>query len=254
MFEVEGSGAAFGLAARKRATLLRMPRPQKGPAKVPTGRCGICRHPERARLDSLILAGTKLVEVARQAGVGQGVVGTHMRKHIRSAIYGLQRNFETREILYAEGLLAKVERLLVETVDILQDAREGTQDARCPACGAGFEVRVNDVRSRVAAAGQVGRTLELVGKITGEVRSGDVTQLFLNLGVNGEQELRNALALQRSASAISLDEAFADATAALELVLRERPELGSRLAAWYNNRSYAQEVQANGNGTEANGH
>ena len=49
---------------------------------VPTGRCTVCAHPERARIDWLLASGQSVRAVAAQFGLGYDAIWRHGRNHI----------------------------------------------------------------------------------------------------------------------------------------------------------------------------
>lgn len=207
--------------------------------------CPICTHSARASLDQMLLDGRPYPEVAEAASCTVARVNTHAKRHLRESFYRLERGFDLREVAYARSLAQRAEALLLETVDILEAARikkkQVKADVRCVMCKHEQEVtvtvEVSDISSRVAAAREVRSTLETIGKISGEIKTGDVKQLFINLGVRNEDELRSAIALKRSADAIDMDDCYRDAVALLEMVLREQPQRERELRRWLDARS-----------------
>lgn len=185
--------------------------------------CGVCSHPERREIERAILSGDGVRNVAARFGTSSTALQRH-KAHISKR---LEKGFALREIAEAESLAQRIELLLTESVDILEDARTTWVKADCLMCKAKIPVQINDVRSRVAAAAQVGKTLELVGRLTGEIQSSStqVINLFASLGVKDESEIRRALELTRSGDEVSLDDCFEESLALLQFCLRERPEL-----------------------------
>ena len=102
-------------------------------------------------------------------------------------------------------------------------------------------------RRFIEAADALNRSLRTLGALTGEISSGQVTQLFVNLGVRDEAEIRSALALARGGERTTLDDLFAESLEALRFVLTERPEL--RQTALMSLSSEAHVIES-GNGDE----
>ncbi len=82
----------------------------------------------------------------------------------------------------------------------------------------GFRLRPSD------AGPELRPVYELLGRITGQIPSGQVNALFVNLGVSGEQEIRRALDLTRGSEGMTLEQAEVEAVEQLRFVIAERPE------------------------------
>ena len=97
-------------------------------------------------------------------------------------------------------------------------------------------------------------TLELMGKMTGEIQAASIAAFLAALGVRDESEVRSALELVRTSASPSLEQCEEESVALLLMVLRERPE--RRMPVLERLGSYAVEVEIvakNGHGGNGNG-
>lgn len=191
-------------------------------------RCLICNHPSRIEIEQALMAGATATATASKYGVSLDALDRHRHRASCGLARRLAKGFALREIHEATELAARVELLLAESVDILEDARESMRAVHCPQCRATFDVLVNDVRARVAAAGQVGKTLRLVGELSGRLAGPQMTTLFVSLGVRDEHDLRARLAAATSFEDVTREDLYEDALAILRKVIAEEPELGQR--------------------------
>lgn len=210
--------------------------------------CSVCAHPKRGEIDVALLAESD-VEVAERYGLGKVAMWRHRAHgHVANDIV---RGFDLRRIQRVKKLGERIELLLAESLDILTDARTREIFVRCPNehCEQRFPVEVTDIRSRVAAAAQVGKTLELIGRVTGEISSAQVQMLFVSLGVKDESELRSALDTHRSSANVSLDDLLEECLTGLRFVLAERPELKARVLSALESGAEIVTENEHGNGT-----
>lgn len=184
--------------------------------------CTVCLHPALHEIDIVLATEpNRQRALARQYGLGHDAMCRHAKNHVPQRI---ARGFSLRSVTECKDLTARIELLLLETVDILEDARETHRDVTCPHCEASFSLRVNDIRSRVAAAGECRQTLRLVGEVTGKIASGQVLALFQALGVRDEPELRRLVEAGRARANITHREALEDGVALLQMLFREHKE------------------------------
>ncbi len=94
--------------------------------------CRPCRHPKRAELDELLVAGTSLRDVARQfPGLSKSALNRHM-PHISKALVKVE---EARQAAEAESLFEKVKALEADVHRLRRKAeREGDLRAALVAC------------------------------------------------------------------------------------------------------------------------
>lgn len=178
--------------------------------RVPGRRCAICQHQERPAIESFLLDGRPQADAIRKFGVTRDSLRHHIRRHLPAA---LERAFDTRELVLAKTLVARVEVLHVECCDILSKAREGT------------------VLERVAASNTVIKSYELLGRLTGKLAASGVNELFARLGVRSEDQLRQMLQVARSNVNMSVEDHILNGVEIVLAGLPERPEMREEIAA-----------------------
>ena len=118
--------------------------------------CTICIHPQRTEIDQAITRGDAHRAIARQFGVSRHALDRHKKNgHIAQQI---AKAAEAKEIAQAENLLSKI-TTLQETADRILDKAE----------------KAGDIRAACAAIREVRGVLELMAKVTGELKGDGVT-------------------------------------------------------------------------------
>jgi len=113
--------------------------------------CSICTHSRRAEIDQAIARGDAHRAIAREFGVSRHALDRHKKNgHIAQQI---AKAAEAKEIAQAENLLSKI-TTLQETADRILDQAE----------------RAGDLRAACAAIREVRGVLELMAKVTGELK------------------------------------------------------------------------------------
>jgi len=124
--------------------------------------CTVCTHPERAAIDDALVSGRDpLRTIADQWSVSKTALIRHKADHLPAH---LATAHEAAQVVRADSLLAQVRALQAKTLIILQKA-EGT----------------GDLRTATAAIGQARQNLDLLGRLAGELRTGEGTTV--NVGV-----------------------------------------------------------------------
>lgn len=111
--------------------------------------CTICKHPQREGMDAALVAAEPLRSIAERFGTSATALHRHKVDHVSRA---LVRAAEARELAHDGKLLDQVKGLIARAQSILSKA-----EAR------------GDHRTALAAIREVRGTLELLGKITGEL-------------------------------------------------------------------------------------
>jgi hypothetical protein len=132
----------------------RMNRLKKSRCKL----CGHPGHPERARIEMLRLAGVGLDTLAEQFGISRDSIFRHMRDHVTDA----DRAQYLADIPLQE-LLARAADEGVSLLDFFKIVRATLMRQFQLAAS------VNDQRAVAALAGRLNETLDLIGKLTGEM-------------------------------------------------------------------------------------
>lgn len=140
-----------------------MTKPQSLPAK-PTGRpCKCCQHPNRVELDRALVAGTPVPELSRRFAVSPDSLRNHRRHHVPTA----PQAAALAERIEAEGdhaidLLARATSLLTQAEALLTESRAD-----------------NDRRNAIMAVRECARTIELLGKLKGEISADTTVNVML---------------------------------------------------------------------------
>lgn len=121
--------------------------------------CTICEHPQRQKIDKLLVQGEPYRDIAGRFSLSRSALSRH-KEHLPSALTKAQ---EAGEIAHANSLLGQVRDLQTRTLNIL-DAAEQSGDLRT-ALGAIREARGN---------------LELLGKLAGELQTGQVVNILVS--------------------------------------------------------------------------
>lgn len=228
---------------------------RRAPSSAAKVTCPICVRPDRARIDSQILTpGTSNQAIAELVGTTRKTVTNHIRKHMGGAMYALKRGFETREISYQQTLEQKANALLLENLDIMDDSRHSEKEihtaATCPMCKTTFALKAmvpyGDIHARVAVTKETRLLLETIGKITGQIQSPSIQAFLVQIGARSESDVRHALQVVKSGAEVSHEDAFEEALAVLDLMLKAHPEWMERAASFVSARHSYAEVMDDG--------
>ena len=110
--------------------------------------CSVCTHPDRAAIDQEILVGTPVRDIAGHYGIGKSSIDRH-KKHIPVALLKAQ---EAVVVSNADTLLHQVKDLQSKALQILTDAQAA-----------------GDPKTALMAIREARSTLELLGKVSGEL-------------------------------------------------------------------------------------
>lgn len=125
-------------------------------------RCSVCRHPEKAAIDSALARGTPYRRVAQQVrGLSPAAIDRH-RRHLPATLVHA-RNAEA--ITESTSLLARIETLLRESEEIAKAAK-----------------RRKEWPAATAALREARSCLELLGRLRGELTQNG-TNLKVQVGV-----------------------------------------------------------------------
>jgi transposase-like protein len=193
--------------------------------------CSVCPHEKRREIDKALILGKSVRGTARRYGITDDSLGRH-RSCIASALEKADRVTAGRVLGYVENLVRKLQ-------DMADEAHTQKQ-------AAAFLMTARELRP----------TLELMGKLNGEIQAASVAAFMAQLGVQSESEVRDALRLTRSAQQPSLEECREELIALGRMVIAERPEwqagivaqLGGRLLSGASGGAALESHQTNGNG------
>jgi hypothetical protein len=161
--------------------------------------CTLCNHPQRVEMDREIVQGIAARAIARRYGASKDATRRH-RQCISDSLEraGMASAFTAKSVI----------------LDLVRELRTLATDC----------LNAKMSRDFLLVADRLTRATEVFGKLTGEISSGQVNALFVNLGVRNEGEIRSALDLARAGREVSLDDCEQDGVALLLMVLAERPE------------------------------
>jgi len=170
--------------------------------------CTVCAHPERETIDRLLAKGVAVRQIPSHVSQSPGY--RSLARHANHLQLAMAPHI-------AQLVTEKVEREMTAHDEIRSILAELKTIAK--AC---TEARRYDEYLEVSD--RLMRATDILGRITGEIASGTVSQLFVSLGVSGESDLRRAVELSRGAQDLSLEQCRDDALELLRLCLREHPE------------------------------
>ena len=113
--------------------------------------CATCIHPEHEAIDKALLAGQPYRSVARQYEASPPSVYRHQQDHLPAAMV---KALEVAQVAHGGSLLEQLNGLQIKALGILTRAEQA-----------------GDLRTALMAVREVRSTLELVGKVTGELVS-----------------------------------------------------------------------------------
>lgn len=137
------------------------------------GKCTVCQHPERTRLELALANGVGLMKAARQFGVSKDSAGRHWRRHVPDA---RKASLRVTGISDPKVDLEALKR--VESESLLQNLI--TERARLQRIADACE-RVANFQDATRASSALVKLLTLVAQYLGELRTGNttITQNFL---------------------------------------------------------------------------
>ena len=140
----------------------------------PNGKCQVCAHPERVRIELLVAGGASQSAVARKFNLSNDVVHRHWHGHISE---------ERRATLLIgpverEALAAQLSEESESVIDHLKAIRAGLYRFFMAALDAG------DRMTGTQVAAQLRATCDSIGKITGELSNSPLVQHNTQINFN----------------------------------------------------------------------
>ena len=111
--------------------------------------CKTCHHPGKEAIDKALLKGEPYRSVAKQYDASPPSVYRHQQDHLPAVMV---KAVEAADVAHGESLLEQLKGLQVKALGILTKAEQA-----------------GDLRTALMAVREVRGTLELVGKVTGEL-------------------------------------------------------------------------------------
>jgi hypothetical protein len=142
--------------------------PRKRP-KIAHPRCAVCKHPEKWRLELLRAGGASLDSLAAKFGLDRHAIHRHWHRHVSDEAKAKMLFGPVEMAALAEKAAAEGDSVL----DYLRMCRTVLAAQLSATSEAG------DARGAALVAGQLTRTLESIGRLTGQF-----TQLAGNITVN----------------------------------------------------------------------
>ena len=121
-------------------------------------RCGLCRHPERHRIETLRLGGTPVDTLAAKFDLGRDIIYRHMISHVEA---------DVKAMMIADVPLRQLaEKAAAESMSLLDylSLIRSTVMAQMLAAAA-----VNDRSGTAKLAGRATLVIEQIGRLTGEM-------------------------------------------------------------------------------------
>ena len=123
-------------------------------------RCTICGHAERQHIDSALVSGATLRDIAGQHGVSKSALERHKADHLPVE---LAKAKEAEVAARADDLLSQVRHLQTRTLAILEAAEASGEQ-----------------RTALTAIGEARRNLALLGTLAGELDARPVVNVLIS--------------------------------------------------------------------------
>jgi len=137
--------------------------------------CTICTHPERAAIDSLIVAGTSLREITGRFPLSKSAVDRHKAEHLPAALTKAQA---AAEVAHADTLLDQV-KAARNRLETLQRVAEGVVNRAMATDD--LKIALDAIRTAATVSRESRGYLDLLGELQGELdRRAQVNVLVAN--------------------------------------------------------------------------
>jgi hypothetical protein len=123
-------------------------------------RCTVCDHETRTSIETALISGAPLRDIAGRYGVSKSALERHKADHLPA---GLAKAREAEEAARADDLLSEVRGLQARTLAILESAEASGEH-----------------RTALAAIAEARRNLELLGKLAGELDERPVVNVLVS--------------------------------------------------------------------------
>lgn len=178
--------------------------------------CSICNNPQRKEIDRAIAEGGTERTIAGLYNLSKSAVQRHRSNCLSAALQAVDHRKAASALEHCLWVVEKLRRMAEEAE--------------------------SHPRQFLATAETLVRSLAVLGRLTGEI-SNNTNNLFVNLGVRSEEELRGKLDMVKALeSQGSPEESYSDWVAMGRVLLGENPSLRSSLAVDLGLDSYAIEV------------
>lgn len=120
--------------------------------------CLTCCHPERARIDTALVAGEPLRNIAKRFAISPASLNRH-RAHLPAHV---AKAHEAERVASADSLLSQVQSLQAKALDLLAKAE-----------------RAGDYRTALAGVREARACLELLAEVEGKLDRRDVVNILI---------------------------------------------------------------------------
>jgi len=126
--------------------------------------CTVCTHEDKKAIDTLLIKGDSLRDIAKQYSVTTPSVHRHKRNHLEKKIATANRKDEQRTVLTAQQILQEAQGLFNDMKGLLTEWKEkGTEP-----------------ELTMKAHREANRSLELLARLLGQLETVQTINVFLN--------------------------------------------------------------------------
>jgi len=171
--------------------------------------CTVCRHPEKWRIELLRAGGAGIDALSAKFGVSRDAVFRHWHQHVTPAM-------RAGYLCGPSEMASLAEKAALEgdcVLDYLRICRTALTSQLAAASEAG------DPRTAAYVAGQLTKTLETIGKVTGEL--GELARNTINVTNNNIAIMNSPQFATLQATMLRALAPFPDARSAVVLALRD---------------------------------
>ena len=137
------------------------------------GHCAVCESDDQGEIEELLAGGTTKAAVEKRFGISRRSLTRHLTAHLNPALSKIARE---RTEATGRRLVDRLESLLSSTMGILAASLSGDAVVKCPSCKGEVVIAHSPNASQaLTAIREIRSTLELLGKVTGELDSRPVT-------------------------------------------------------------------------------
>lgn len=122
--------------------------------------CTICNHPQREKVDGLLLKGDPIRVIAGQFSLSYSSLQRHVSEHISET---MKKAKEAQQVTQADNLLDQVKDLQKKALSILSKAEAA-----------------KDYRAATGAIREARGCLELLAKLLGELKEGQTINILIS--------------------------------------------------------------------------
>lgn len=141
------------------------------------GRCAVCGSDRQADIEAALAGGESKVQLAKLFGISRRSLTRHQTAHLNPA---LAQVAQRRTAKGAEKFVDRLETVVGRTQAILEAAMRGDTTMPCPACRTEVTMPHSpNAAQALTAIRELRATLELLGKVTGELDSRPVVVVNL---------------------------------------------------------------------------